>query len=68
MDRAQAEGLLGTVGVDDDDVSDVLNDDRGIAAGGVQHYRGDGVHNGKCDCTECASFKLGDHGTDCGCK
>ena len=22
----------------------------------------------KCDCTECASFKLGDHGTDCGCK
>lgn len=23
-----------------------------------------------CDCTstECASFKLGDHGTDCGCK
>lgn len=23
---------------------------------------------GKCDCTECASFKLGDHGTDCGCK
>ncbi len=26
---AQAEGLLGTVGVDDDDVSDVLNDDRG---------------------------------------
>lgn len=22
---------------------------------------------GKCDQTECASFKLGDHGTHCGC-
>ena len=22
----------------------------------------------KCGETECASFKLGDHGTDCGCK
>lgn len=22
---------------------------------------------GRCDCTECSSFKLGDHGTSCGC-
>ena len=22
---------------------------------------------GKCDQTECASFRLGDHGTNCGC-
>lgn len=21
----------------------------------------------RCDCTECSSFKLGDHGTSCGC-
>ncbi len=22
----------------------------------------------KCESTECASFRLGDHGTDCGCR
>lgn len=27
-----------------------------------------GTNVGKSDQTECASFRLGDHGTDCGCK
>lgn len=43
---AQAQGLLGAVGVNHDGIHNILDVDNGIAAGGVQVHRIDDVNHG----------------------